>query len=215
MMALNDGTSEARVEAANAVRRLSHAMIGYHGADADLALIASMANDFAGRLEAGPSRVRPNDQMMRYPEPVADGGELTCWPECMVAGVAHPHGTGLRARRAGDEVTATVVLGPAHEGPPGRAHGGMMASLFDEVFGFVLWMETIPAYTAWLKVDYRKPIPLGENIELRGSVTERDGRKMSVAGTANLGRETVAEAEGLFIVPREFVSLLGDEAARD
>jgi acyl-coenzyme A thioesterase PaaI-like protein len=203
--------SAARIDAAAAVRRLIHAIVGHHGTDSELAEVAEAANGLAKQLEQRERRVRSNDMMLRYDKPVPEGGLLTCWPDCMVAGSAHPNGTGLMGHREGDEVVASVTLGPAHEGPPGRAHGGMIASLFDEVFGFALWMEAVPAYTAWLKINYRKPVPLAEPLELRATVSERDGRKIFLAGTAGCGGEVLAEAEALFVVPREFASVLASE----
>jgi len=197
-------TSQARIDAAESVRRLVHGLVGHHGSDVDLAEVARVAGRLADTLEAGELRVRPADQMLRYELPVAEGGDLSCWPDCMIAGTAHPNGTGLHAHREGDEAVATVVLGPAHEGPPGRAHGGMVASLFDEVMGFAMWMEALPAYTAWLRVDYRAPVPVGEPVEFRARITGRERRKAFMAATARCGGEIVAEAEGLFVVPREW-----------
>lgn len=198
--------SAARLDAADAVRRLVHSLVGRHGSEADLAEVATLANGLADRLDATSTRQRPAGQMLRYESPVADGDELSCWPDCMIAGVAHPYGTGLDASRQGDEAVAQVTLGPAHEGPPGRAHGGIVASLFDEVMGFALWMEAIPAFTAWLRVDYRAPVPLGRSVELRGRVARREGRKAFLAATASCDGELIAEAEGLFVVPREYHS---------
>ena len=203
--------SQVRIDAASAVGRLIHAMVGHQGTDDELAEVAEMANGLAKRLEQGKPRVRSSDMMLRYDKPVAEGGELTCWPDCMVAGAAHPNGTGLKGHREGDEVVASVVLGPAHEGPPGRAHGGMIASLFDEVFGFALWMDAVPAYTAWLKVDYRKPVPLGQKLEFCGTISKRDGRKIFLSGGVAVAGELLAEAEGLFVVPREFTAVLASE----
>lgn len=198
--------SEARVDAAGAVRGLIHELVGRNGDDADLAEVAAVVDGLARRLRGAERRVRPEGHLLRYETPVADGGELSCWPDCMIAGDAHPTGTGLRGRRVGDEVVAEVVLGPAHEGPPGRAHGGMVASLFDEVFGLALWMDALPAYTARLEVDYRRPVPLGRRIDLRCGITARDGRKLHVAGTAHDGGELLAEATGLFVIPRDRVT---------
>ena len=181
-----------------------HGLVGHDSDDDDLAELARVVDDLAERLERSPRRVRPEDQMVRFSEPVPEGGELSCWPDCMIAGTAHPYGTGLRGRRDGDDAVVEVVLGPGHEGPPGRAHGGMVASLFDEVMGFALWMEARPAFTAWLRVDYRAPTPLAEPIELRASVTSRDGRKVFVGATATHDGQVVAEAEGLFVIPREY-----------
>ena len=196
-------TSQARVDAAAAVRRLIHAVVGHDAGDDELARVAAQASDLADRLEGAERRVRPAGHLLRYESPVADGGELTCWPDCMIAGEAHPTGTGLRGHRVGDEVEAEVVLGPAHEGPPGRAHGGMVASLFDEVFGLAMWMDAVPGYTARLEVSYRQPTPLGRPIRLRCRVDRRDGRKIHVTGTAHDGETLVADAAGLFIVPRD------------
>lgn len=210
-MSEHQHASQTRVEAAAAVKRLVNAMVGHQGSDQELADVADMANGLAKRLEQAERRIRPADMMMRYTEPVPEGGELTCWPDCVVAGSAHPHGTGLRGRREGDEVVASVALGPANEGPPGRVHGGMIASLFDEVFGFALWMDAVPAYTAWLKVNYRKPLMLNVDTEFRGTITGRDERKVFLSGTASQDGQTVADAEGLFVVPREFASVLPSE----
>ncbi|MGH1493800.1 MAG: PaaI family thioesterase [Acidimicrobiales bacterium] len=195
--------SKVRADAAASVNELIHSMVGYEGSDDDLAAVAKVAAELAERLRQGPRRVRPAGQMLRYEEPVPDGGELSCWPDCMIAGQAHPQGTGLIGRRDGDEVVAQVTLGPAHEGPPGRAHGGMIASLFDEVMGFALWMDAVPAFTAWLRVEYRQPVQLETPVELRCSVTGRERRKVFLSGTALVDGEVVAEAEGLFVIPRD------------
>ncbi|MGI9594840.1 MAG: PaaI family thioesterase [Acidimicrobiales bacterium] len=196
-------SSGARVEAAASVRRLIHGLVGHDGPEIDLAEVARQAGELADRLERGPRRVRPEGNMVRYPQPVADGAELTCWQDCMIAGEAHPQGTGLEAYRDGDEAVAQVELGPAHEGPPGRAHGGMVASLFDEVMGFALWMDSVPAYTAWLRVDYRRPMPLAEPIELRASISGRERRKLFLTSTARSNGEILAEAEALFVIPKD------------
>lgn len=196
----------ARLEAAAAVRRLVHAMAGHLGEDEQLQEVARAANELAEGLERQPNRVRPTDQLLRYPEPVAEGGDLSCWPDCMVAGVAHPSSTALRGRRQGDESVITVTLGPANEGLPGMAHGGIVASLFDEAMGFAGWMDVVPTVTAWLRIEYRAPVPIGRPLEVRARMASRDGRKIMMEGRATVDGELVAEAEGLFIVPREHES---------
>ncbi|MCP3987575.1 MAG: PaaI family thioesterase [Actinomycetia bacterium] len=198
--------SQARQDAAVAVRRLVHGLVGNHGTEADLAELARVASELADRLEASERRMRPASQVARHTEPVDDGGHLGCWPDCMVAGEAHPYGTGLHGYRDGDEAVVEVVLGRAHEGPPGRAHGGMVAALFDEAMGFATSMKAIPTYTAWLRVDYRAPMPLAKPIELRARMTDQEGRKAFVAATATCEGQLLAEAEGLFVIPREHLA---------
>ena len=101
--------------------------------------------------------------------------------------------------RDGDEAVARVTFGPAFEGAPDRAHGGVVAAVFDDTMGFVLAMERTPAYTGRLSVTYRAPTPIGEGIEFRARLGERKGRKLLIRGRALLGATTIAEAEGLFI----------------
>ena len=69
----------------------------------------------------------------------------------MVAGPANPLSAGTRIHREGDEAVLRVTLDPGFEGLPGRAHGGIVASLFDEAMGQVLYMEGERGFTAWLR----------------------------------------------------------------
>ena len=69
---------------------------------------------------------------------------------------------GGRARGAStSRCTATATrskprarCGAAHEGAPGRSHGGVVAGLFDDVFGFVLDVVQEPAFTGELTIRY-------------------------------------------------------------
>ena len=70
-------------------------------------------------------------------------------------------------RREGDEAVLTVTLGSAFEGAPGRAHGGVVATLIDEAMGMVLHIVGTPAFTGRLTVNYRAPTPLNEHLEDR------------------------------------------------
>ena len=90
-------------------------------------------------------------------------------------------------------------LGPAFEGAPGRAHGGTVAALLDEVMGFVLSIHATPAYTGRLTVTYRAPTPLGVELEMRARLRSRHGRKLRIEAHARHDTSLVAQAEGLFI----------------
>ncbi|MEM7338107.1 MAG: PaaI family thioesterase [Actinomycetota bacterium] len=193
-----------RLDAAASVRRLVDALVGHVGDPDALAEVARTAASLADRLEEGPRRVRDTGRMLRYDAPVPEGGELSCWPECSVSGVAHGASSGISGRRDGDEAVLTATLGPAKEGLPGVVHGGAVASLFDESMGWALWMDTVPSVTAWLRVDYRAPVPSGVEVEIRATARERDGRKIMMEAKATVDGALVAEAEGLFIVPRAF-----------
>ncbi len=191
-----------REEAASAVRRLVNALAAHEADEAELLDLARAVDSLAADLEANERRARTVDPVL-LAAPTADGDELRCSPDCMVAGSAHPSSLGLVGHRHGEEAVLTTTLGPAHEGLPGRVHGGMVASLFDEAMGFAMWMEEAPGFTAWLRVEYRAPMPTDVPVEIRARVTDRERRKRLLRAEATAGGEVVAEAEGLFVIPSE------------
>lgn len=194
-----DPENPIRTEAAAELRRLIHAFVGHDADDGSLAEVGRRAGELADQLSGAARRERSPDMMKRFSVPVPDQGELTCWQDCVVAGHGHPYGTGFSGRREGDEVVAWVTLGAGHEGAPGRSHGGIIAALFDEAMGFALWMEGVPAYTAWLKTTFVAPAPIGTELEFRAHVTSRERRKIFLEATATDAGREVGRAEGLFI----------------
>jgi acyl-coenzyme A thioesterase PaaI-like protein len=108
-------------------------------------------------------------------------------------------GAAADVERDGEEAVLRTTLGAAFEGAPGRAHGGIVAALFDEVMGFVLSVHATTAYTGNLTVTYRAPTPIGVELELRSRLRSRHGRKLRIVAEARHGETLVAEADGLFI----------------
>ena len=49
-----------------------------------------------------------------------------------------------------------MTLRSAHEGAPNRSHGGIVAALFDDVFGFVLGVIHQAAFTGDLYIRYAR-----------------------------------------------------------
>lgn len=202
---MSDGL-EARIEAATLLRRLGHAFVGHEVDDATLRRLSEALHDVLPSIEAGRSRSRPVDDMKRrlFDSPPDDGATMDHFPDCVVSGMANPMGVAITVHRQGDDAVARVTLGAAFEGAPGRAHGGIVAAVFDDTMGFVLSMEATPAFTGSLTVSYRAPTPVGEELEFRCRLRERDGRKLWIDGTATVGDTTVATAEALFIaIPPE------------
>ncbi len=193
--------SDARLAAADALRQLGHALVGHEVDDATFASIERWARDLLPTIEAGANRSRPVDDMKRrlFDDPPADGESMDHFPDCVVSGKANPMGIAIEVHREGDDAVARVALGAAFEGAPGRAHGGIVAAVFDDTMGFVLSMEKTPAFTGRLSVSYLAPTPVGEELEFRCRLGERDGRKLRIVGEARHDDQVVAEAEGLFI----------------
>jgi len=196
----------ARVRAATALRRLGHAIVGHDVPASVFDSISSQVDTWLPSVEAAPGRSRSVETMKQHMFERPDEGQpIGTFPDCVVSGDANPMGLDVQFFREGDEAVSRVVLGPAFEGAPNRAHGGVVAAVFDDLMGFVLTIHESPAYTAELTVRYRRPTPVGEEIEFRARLADRKGRRLHIEAEATDATGTkIATAEGLFItIPRE------------
>jgi acyl-coenzyme A thioesterase PaaI-like protein len=208
-----DGTlvSPARLEAAAAMRRLGHAIVAHEMDDDVLHRMTTTVEELLAQVEASSPRQRPTLNMSRdlFVVPPAQGGVRgSHFTDCIVTGPANPMGVAAQTFRDGDDAVLHCTLGDAFEGAPGRAHGGMVAALFDEAMGFVLSINCTPAFTGRLTVTYRTPVPIGVPLEFRARLTSRDGRKLLMAGEAHHGDVLLAKAESLFVAvdPERFAA---------
>lgn len=123
---------------------------------------------------------------------------------CVICGMDNP--TGLRAQFYNMEdgsVMTPFSYGENHQSFPGRVHGGMVASMLDELGLRALWTkgsEEIFGVTMSLEVKYRKPVPYNVPLTGRG-IVERETSKFVTARTEILDREGIllAEAEVKYI----------------
>jgi acyl-coenzyme A thioesterase PaaI-like protein len=203
--------SEARLGMAAAMRRLGHAVVGHEVDEDAFDRMTTTVEGLLAQVEASPPRRRPvlNMGSDLFVVPPPQGGVRgSHFTDCIVTGPANPMGVAAHTRRDGDDAVVRCTLGDAFEGAPGRAHGGMVAALFDEAFGFVLSITCTPAFTGRLTVTYRAPVPIGLPLEFRARLTGRDGRKLLMAGEARQGDTLLAEAEALFVAvdPERFAS---------
>lgn len=91
-------------------------------------------------------------------------------------------------------------LDAAYEGPPGCVHGGIIASLFDELLGVANITAKVGAMTGTLTIKYRSPTPLKTDLTFMARNVGIDGRKVRTEGTIHAGDRLCAECEGIFIV---------------
>ncbi len=92
-----------------------------------------------------------------------------------------------------------LTLDRRHEGAPGLAHGGALATALDDLLGTVLIIIERPAVTASLTIDYRRPALLHRRYDLEAWCERIEGRKLYLAGTIKDGDALVAEARALFL----------------
>jgi acyl-coenzyme A thioesterase PaaI-like protein len=191
---------EARGRAGRAIRDLGHAFVGHEAPPELLGELAATLEGLSTRLGGQPVRSRALDGE-GWDEPLPQGELPRAYGDRPISGPASPWGLDIEVHRHGDEIEARLTLGAAHEGAPGRSHGGIVAALFDDVFGFVLGVLGQPAFTGWLKVRYVKGTPLYRPLSCRVRAVGRQGRKIEMEGELvdiEAG-EVLARSTALFI----------------
>ena len=123
---------------------------------------------------------------------------------CFVCGLKNRYG--LKAQfyeTENDEVVAIFKGEEEHQGYPGRLHGGIAASVLDETIGRAINIKSeneLWGVTLELKVKYKKPIPLGEELKVFGRLSRVDKRLFKGTGEiVNPDGEIAATAEGLYM----------------
>ncbi len=95
--------------------------------------------------------------------------------------------------------SSSALLGAAYEGPPGRVHGGWVASLLDHAVGRAVAVAGHPAMTVSLTVDYRRGTPHGVPLTIKARFTGKEGRKVFATGEIVADGETTAEANAILV----------------
>ena len=86
-------------------------------------------------------------------------------------------------RQEGDAFIADVLLGAEHEGGPGVAHGGSVASVLDEVLGHAVTSRGVMVVTKTLTVEFQRPTPVGVLLVARARAqAPSEGRSWRVTG---------------------------------
>lgn len=160
----------------------------------DLEAIADELEGVADRLEAAAPELADRVRTMWDTERL----EMTrhdpvTGPENAIAPPLHVQG------RSDQEVSGTVTLGLAYQGPPGHAHGGVTALVLDHVLGMANHWAGTAGMTMKLTLRYRRRTPLFVPLEVRARQVSVDGRRILTTGEIlDPDGEVCVSAEGLF-----------------
>jgi hypothetical protein len=186
------GFPAGRGRLADSIRDLIEATVLADGSTVDLDLaaerIAAVTEDLrAGSLESPLLLV-----------PLAGVGELSV--NNPVEGPGNPLAPPLTGIRIdGGTVHGTAAFGLAHEGAPGRVHGGWVAALLDHAVGRAAAVGGPAGMTASLTVEYHEGTPYGVPLEVDAEVTRREGRKVYAVGKIRTEGRTIVTASALLI----------------
>ncbi len=118
---------------------------------------------------------------------------------CFVCGTENPNGLGLSFYDDGENTVQSVFsISEKFQGYPGIAHGGILATILDEVVGRVAMIEDHHRFmmTVNMQVQFRNPVPLNTNIKAEGKIIKIKGRLCKAHGQIVLPDGSIgAEAE--------------------
>jgi acyl-coenzyme A thioesterase PaaI-like protein len=188
-------TAEARSSLAQAIRRLVADTTTTAASDDQFAVARELVESASAALRPVPGvaghRARTEAGVQPTLNPFDSAGNPLAPP--LVPRVAAP-----------GEYIAEFTLSPAYEGPPGRAHGGVVTGILDHACGYALRSMDTLAVSVSLTIDLHHPTPYGEPLIVAARVDERDGRKIWVdADITTAGGTVTASCRTLMLQLRE------------
>ena len=104
---------------------------------------------------------------------------------CVVCGLEN--NCGLKAsfyQMDNDELVAMFKPIDEHQSYPGRLHGGIIGAILDETIGRAIMVkhENIWGVTVELNLQFKKPIPLNEDLRVVGRITKDSSRLFEGSG---------------------------------
>lgn len=136
--------------------------------------------------------------------------------KCFGCGGANERGMQLTFEQddATHRIRGVFRIAPEYQGGPGFVHGGIVATLLDEVMAKVSRFEKDYAVTRELNIEYLKPVPVGEELTVEGWEVERAGRVRKRQGEIrNAAGALLARGSGKFVEvdPEKFRRAVGQE----
>jgi acyl-coenzyme A thioesterase PaaI-like protein len=119
---------------------------------------------------------------------------------CFGCGQANLFGLQLEVDARDDgSVAGRFFVKQDHQGPPGYAHGGILATALDEAMALLVHAQGVHALTTGLELRLRAPAPIGAFVDVVARLEERAGRRLEVSCTAVSDGTEVATARGTFV----------------
>ena len=119
---------------------------------------------------------------------------------CFACGETNPLGMRLKIEVGEGRASTTWTVGDDFVGWTDKVHGGIVATLLDEVMCWAPSSFDSWAVTVEINVRYRSPAAPGERLEATGRVTSRRRRIYEVAGEVRgADGRLVAEGRGTYL----------------
>jgi uncharacterized protein (TIGR00369 family) len=118
--------------------------------------------------------------------------------------------------RSTGQVQATITIPDRYRSYPGVVHGGIVATILDEVSGRAIMLATGDNnaffVTAKMEVRYRRATPVNTPLLAVGWVERMGQSRVWVRGELRLEDQVLAECKSLIVLPTpDFLAHWGDE----
>lgn len=131
------------------------------------------------------------------PTPLADN-------YCFVCGKDNPQGLKIKVRYLEEELAAETELSLPREyqGWAEVIHGGILATLLDEMMAHAVWHFAGPGLTVGMEVRFYHPLKPGEPIRVRGLLNTPNGSRRQAEAEITRIRDgqRIASAKSRFLL---------------
>ena len=119
---------------------------------------------------------------------------------CFACGASNPIGMRLHIEFGPKTARTTWTVGEDYVGWSDKAHGGIIATLLDEVMAWAPSSDDSWAVTAEMSIRFRSPASPGEQLVAEGRVVEQRRRIYEVRGEVRgVGGRLIAEGRGRYL----------------
>jgi acyl-coenzyme A thioesterase PaaI-like protein len=123
---------------------------------------------------------------------------------CFACGKHNPHGLGMKVEVFAEDQSAVcrIVLPRRYQGWAGIAHGGIVATLLDEIMAHAVVRHIGQGVTTGMETTFRAPVPLQQELLVRGWIARDRGRMCLTEATVSLaeGGQLLAHAAAKFLM---------------
>jgi uncharacterized protein (TIGR00369 family) len=126
------------------------------------------------------------------------------YANCFVCGEANPLGMKLNFEYDDNSAWTWFDSPAGYEGYHSVIHGGIIATLLDEVMAKIILSKNLVAVTADLNIRYRKPLPIGQRVKVTGTITLQKTRTLHTeASLIDKEGNVYAESKAVYIVVKQ------------
>ena len=126
--------------------------------------------------------------------------EIIKYSGCFVCGDKNADGLQIRFFYENGEAVAECFADPKYQGFKGIYHGGLVATLLDEIMAKAVLAKRKYGMTVEMSVRYKKAVTVGQPLRLVARITRERGRIFETEGEIlNADGDILASAQGKYL----------------